>query len=192
MKNSNKPTAAVRQPSRQQQKFRKLKRKQQEMKERQIHPAMIAWQFRKGVSGLTLKKGVKKAVEEFLKQSMDFVVPDIWLVNGLEPLKGRKLTFGQVLTFRMLYSATTGNRNQGLKDLQEILNRVLGKVPLVLKHGEVDDDDFVELTDDELNAELLRLSESVRTKRLPVASAEAVTDASVKTKTKTSEGDKGQ
>lgn len=189
MKNSKKSTAAAKQPSRQQ---RKLKRKQQEMKARQVHPAMIAWQFRKGVSGLTLKKGVKKAVEEFLKQSMDCTVPDIWLVNGLEPLKGRKLTFGQVLTFRMLYSATTGYRNQGLKDLQEILNRVLGKVPLVLKHGEADDDDFVELTDDELNAELLRLSESVRTKRLPIASAEAVTDASAKTKTKNSEGDKSQ
>jgi hypothetical protein len=149
-----------------------------EMKARQqdINPVMVAFQFKKGVAQLMRKKGVKQKAQEFLETAMDIVVPDEWLVNGLENLRGRKMTFQQILLFRVMYNAVTGTKNNGFKDAQELLNRLLGKVPLVIRHGEAPDDDeeFMELTDDELNAEIVKLAESVRIKRLPTVKAEVV------------------
>ena len=142
-----------------------------------------ATRFQKGVSGLLLKKGVKKAVEEFLKLSLDYSCPDNWLVNGLEPLRGKKMTFGQVITFRMLYSATTGTRNPGLKDLQEILNRVLGREPSVIKHGEAPpDDEFEGLSGEELIQLALKINDSIQAKQKKLLPAPKETDAKEKEK----------
>jgi hypothetical protein len=133
-----------------------------------LPPALVAHQFKKGVSQLLLKKGVKKATEEFLKLSLDYTVPDEWLVNGLELLRGRRMTFGQVITFRMLHSATTGVRNPGLKDIQVIFERVLGRMPTTIKYGEADpEDDFESMTGEELIQLGLKLADSIQAKRLP-------------------------
>jgi hypothetical protein len=145
--------------------------------------AGVATRFQKGVSGLLLKKGVKKATEEFLKLSLDYVCPEEWKVNGLEIFRGQRITFSQILTFRMLYSATTGTRNPGLKDLQEILNRVLGREPTVIKHGEAPpDDEFEGMTGEELIQLALKISDSIQAKQKKLLPAPKETDAKEKEK----------
>ena len=128
-------------------------------------------QFKKGVSGLLMKKGIKKAMEDNLRLSMDYIIPEDWKINGLEMFKGAKITFAQALTFRLLYAATTGVRNPGLKDLQEILNRILGRMPTIIKHGEAEpEDDFESMTGEELIALGNKLATQIQEKnqkRLP-------------------------
>jgi hypothetical protein len=153
------------------------KKKSKRQLQRELIAAGTVTQFKKGVSGLLLKKGVKKATEDFLKLSLDYRVPDEWLVNGLEQLRGRKMTFGQVLTFRLLHSATTGQRNPALNDLKYIIDRVLGKMPTIVKHGEAPpEDDFENLTSEQLIELGLSIAESIqakRTKLLPAAKTDA-------------------
>src|SRR5208282_3345320 len=161
-----------------------LEEKQIEMKAEQqgTNPQLVVWQFRKGVKSMMRKKGIKQKAQEFLETCMDIVVPDEWLVNGLESLQGRGMTFQQVVTFRRLYHATTGTKNLASKECDDMFNRLFGKVPLLVRHKEGDDDDdFLELTDDQLNREISRLAETVRLKRLPVATVTAVENDAKKT-----------
>jgi hypothetical protein len=153
-----------------------------EMKARNqgINPTMVAFQFRKGAKQLLRKKGIKQKSQELWDTMTEIVVPDAWLINGLEDLQGHKMTFPQVAMMRRLYHAVTGTKNAASKDTDDVLNRLLGKVPIIVKHTDDEDDPYLELTDDELNDAIAKLAESVRLKRLPVAKAEVVEDKAKK------------
>lgn len=133
---------------------------------RKLIDAGEATRFQVGVSGLLLKKGIKKATEDYIRLSLDFICPDEWLVDGLEVLRGKKMTFGHVMAVRRLYCAVTGTLDRGLKPAQEIWNRVLGREPTIIKHGEAEpDDDFEGRSGEELIAIAMKLSESIQAKR---------------------------
>src|SRR5271163_1576366 len=149
-----------------------LEERQAAIKARQINPTMVAFQFRKGAKQLLRKKGIKQKANEMLDTFMDVVVPDEWLTNGLEYMRGHRMTFTQVIMMRRLYHGVTGTKNLASKETDDLFNRLLGKVPIIVKHTDDEDDDFLELTDDELNDQIAKLAESVRIKRLPAPKVE--------------------
>lgn len=153
-----------------------LEERQIEMKadNQGITPKMVAFQFKKGALQLYRRKGVKQKAQEMLDYLLDVVVPDDWLLDGLEVFRGRRLTFTQAILFRKMYHAVTGLRNPSSRDQEDLINRMLGKVPLVVKRTDGDDEEFLDLTDEELTKQIAELAERVRIKRLPIVTGEKV------------------
>ena len=123
---------------------------------------MLPHRWPKGKSGNPLGRPRKKPIADVLLMLLDKPAPKEFYVNGFEALKAGSMSLGEMVAARMVYSAACGAKNPGLASAVEIMNRVIGKVPLPVVSREVEHDEFVGLTEEELDQRLAVLARRVK------------------------------
>lgn len=129
---------------------------QEEMKAKNqgIPTGLVKWQFTKGVR-LPNAGRKKKSDDDALMAIAGTACPDDLLCGVMEGLRGKDLTMGEALQWRMFIDGILGTKGSDAVT-REIMNRLFGKVRLVVTK-DVRDESVAQMTPEEIRDETLAL-----------------------------------
>jgi hypothetical protein len=89
--------------------------------------------------------------------------PDDWFGDSLKLMKKTGLTIDELIVIRMKYCLAANVKYQNPALVKEMLDRYEGKIPLTVRsHGEDGNDDFEEVSDEQLEAYIKNLDDRAR------------------------------
>lgn len=132
----------------------------EEKPKRKLPEAMIRAQWKPGQSGNPLGRlpsTGKRTMSPKILQKLTQIwlradAQDEWFKGGLEFMQKQGLSIAELITARKLYCLATNTRYNNAAVLKDLEDRTGGKPPLYVGQKIGEQDDYEELTDEELQA----------------------------------------
>lgn len=142
----------------------------EEKPKRKLPEAMVRAQWKPGESGNPLGRlpsTGKRTMSPKILQKLTQIwlradAQDDWFAGGLEFMKKQGLSIAELITARKLYCLATNVRYNNTALLKDLEDRTGGKVPLFVGNKIGEQDDFEELSDEELEAYITERTNRVR------------------------------